>query len=168
MSKGVIWSIVGVVVVVAAVVLAVIFIPGNSGNKTTIKKTSQNKSLSTAQKTAAINKIKTNFTTFFASSTTMQERESLLQNGSQFAQPMQAEFTQLGSQNPSVTINNVELTDDTTAKVDYTVNLNAQPVLKNQTGEALLINGTWMVSDSTLCQLFSLSGQTPSICNNVH
>ena len=162
MSKSTIWSIAGIVVVIVAVVLIIIFVPNGSSSK---KPT--NSSATNTKNTAIINTIKANFASFFAANTTMSERQALLQNGSQFAQPMQAEFTALAGQKPSLTINSVSLSNATTAQVNYTVNLNGQPVLKDQKGEALEVNGKWLVSDSTLCQLFSLSGSTPSICKNI-
>lgn len=165
MSKSAIWSIVALVIVIAGVILAIIFIPGSGKNKANNKTT--NSSLTASQKAADAKTIKSNFSTFFAAATPMSQRESLLQNGSQFAQPMQAEFTQLGAQNPSITINSVSVTSANVAKVDYTVNLNGNPVLKNQPGEAVKVNGKWLVSDSTLCQLFSLGGQQPAACKNI-
>lgn len=164
MTKKTILPLIGGVVVVVVVILALIFVPSKNNNNNSAKK---NHGLSSAQKTADTNDIKTNFQTFFALSTTMQTREALLQNGSEFAQPMEQEFNQLDNEKPSVSISSVDLKNSTTANVVYTVDLNGQPVLKDQTGEALLINGSWKVSDSTLCQLFALGGQTPSICNNV-
>lgn len=166
MSKSAIWGVAALVVVVVAVVLVLIFVPGSKTNKSTTK--TNNATLSSAKKTSDIKSIDSNFSTFFAVSTPMAERESLLQNGSEFAQPMQSEFSQLDNEKPSVTINSTTLSTSTSAKVVYTVDLNGQPVLKDQAGESLLISGVWKVSDSTLCQLFSLGGSTPSICNNAH
>ncbi len=98
----------------------------------------------------------------------MAERQKLLQNGSQFAQAMSGEFTQLSNEAPSVIINSASLTNATTLKLNYTVELNAQPVLPNQNGEALKIGGVWQVSDATFCQLLSLAGTPPTVCSNVH
>lgn len=166
MTKSAIWSIVAIVVVAAAVVAVVLLVPGKS-NSPKSSSTSSN-TLTSSQQNAATTKIKNNIQTFFAASTPMTTRENLLQNGKQFAQPMQAEFSQLANQKPSVIINNVSFPNKTTAKVNYTVDLNGQPVLKNQTGEALFIDNNWLVSDSTLCQLLSMGGSTPTICNGTH
>ena len=161
MSKQSIWGIVVAVVVVVAVVLVVVLVPAKTSSPT------NSNTLSAAQKTADSKTVETNFKTFFAINTTMSQRESLLQNGSQFAQPMTAEFTQLVNEKPSVTVNSVTFTNKTTAKVIYTVDINGQPVLKNQTGQSVLVNNTWKVGDSTLCQLLSLGGSTPAVCKNV-
>jgi len=164
MSKSAMWGVAVLVVVVVAVVLVLILVPGSKTNKSTTK--SNNAASSSSKNASDVKSIKSNFGTFFAVSTPMSVRERLLQNGSEFAQPMQSEFSQLDNEKPSVSISSVDLTTTNAAKVFYTVDLNGQPVLKDQTGEALLISGVWKVSDSTLCQLFSLSGTTPSICNN--
>jgi hypothetical protein len=153
--------------IIVAVVLLVIFVPSKSNkDKSTITKA--NLSLSAAQEASAIKEIKANFITFFAKDTPLGKRELLLQSGSKFAQPMQSEFKQLGTQNPSITINSVNFKTNSSADIYYTIYLDGQPVLKNQIGGALLIGKIWKVSDSTLCQLFSLGGKSPSVCNNVH
>jgi hypothetical protein len=166
MSKSATWSIVAIIVVVAAIIAIVLTVPNN---KTSTKSsTTTTTSAATKQKEANTKAIEANMKTFFAANTTMQQREALLQNGSQFAQVMQGEFAQLNSQKPSVVINSISYPNSTTAKVNYTVDLNGQPVLKDQSGEALLINNTWKVSDSTLCELLNMGGQAPSICKNIH
>lgn len=185
MSKSTMWSIAGGVVILAAVVMLIIFVPAskNKNSNNTVSKvanTSANKgansttktnkstSQSASQQATETSTIKANYTNFFAKNTSMQQRQTLLQNGSEFAQPMQNVFQQLGSDNPSVTINSVTLKNNSTANVNYTVYLNGQPVLKDQVGGAVLVNNVWQVSDATICQLFSLGGQSPSVCNNVH
>lgn len=166
MTKSAIWSIVAIVVVAAAVVAVVLLVPGKSSSPT--KTSSNSNTLTSVQQNVATTKIKSNIQTFFAASTPMTTRENLLQNGKQFAQPMQAEFTQLSTEKPSVTVNSVSFPNKTTAMVNYTVDLNGQPVLKNQTGESLYIGNNWLVSDSTLCQLLSMGGSAPAICTGTH
>ncbi len=161
LSKSSLWSAIVFAVVVIALVLVIIFVPNSTKNK---NNPPSNASLSSSQKTAAIQAALTNFNKFFSLSTPMTERQALLQNGSQFAQIMNSEFSQLSSESPSVVVNSSSLTDASTLKVDYTVNLNGQPVLQNQSGEMLKLNGTWQVSDSTLCALLSLGGSVPAVC----
>lgn len=165
-SKSILWSTIAVVVVAVAVIAVVLLVPGNKTNNSTTTGTVSN-TLSASQKSQATAKIKSNIQTFFAASTPMQTRINLLQNGKDFSQVMQAEFTQLANQKPSVTVNSITFPNKTTAKVNYTVYLSGQPVLKDQTGEALLIDNNWLVSDSTLCQLLSLGGTAPSICKGM-
>jgi hypothetical protein len=154
MSKSLMFTVGGAIVVL--LVLLVVLIINNSNNKT----------LSTSQQTAAKQQIETNWKKFFAAPTSLQGRESLLQNGSNFSQVIQGEFTALASQASSATISNISFPNKTSANVEYTVDLNGQPVLSNQSGEALLVNSSWLVSDSTLCHLVSLGGNRPAVCQN--
>ncbi|MGH7234277.1 MAG: hypothetical protein ACREF7_02425 [Candidatus Saccharimonadales bacterium] len=162
LSKSTLWSILALVVVIIAVVLIIVLVPNNNKNN------GSNNSLSSSQKTADTQAATANFKKFFTISTSMSERQSLLQNGAQFAQSMNAEFAQLNNESPSVSINQSSLTNSTTVKVTYTIDLNGQPVLSNQSGEVLKINGVWKVSDATLCTLLSLGGSAPAACNNAH
>ena len=165
MSKTTLTSTIALVLVIVAVILVALFMPNN---KTTTSSKSTSKTLSSSAQTAAIQAAEVNFKSFFSANTTMAERQKLLQNGSQFAQAMSGEFTQLSNEAPSVIINSASLTNATTLKLNYTVELNAQPVLPNQNGEALKIGGVWQVSDATFCQLLSLAGTPPTVCSNVH
>jgi hypothetical protein len=162
MSKSTIWSIVTFAIVVLAIILIIIFVPNNKTNKT------NSNNLTAAQKAADATSIKDSYVTFFAANTAMSTRAALLQNGSQFSQAMQGEFSQLANEKPSVTLNSVNVTNPSTASVNYTVDLNGQPVLKDQNGSAVKVNGKWLVSDLTLCQLLGMAGQSPSICKNIH
>jgi len=58
----------------------------------------------------------------------------------------------------------VTLVSSTTARVVYTITLGGQPALKNQTGTAVRVGGTWKVSDKSFCALLSLEGTKPSVC----
>lgn len=137
-----------VVIIVIAVVLGIVLSNNNSSNNTAANK----------------QQITTNWQQFFNYSTSLSQRESLLQNGSQFASVIQTEFSALGSAKPSAVVNSIDITNSSTAKVVYTVKLDGQPVLNGQTGQALLINNTWKVSDSTLCGLLAEDGLKPAVC----
>jgi hypothetical protein len=147
-------SILIIIVIVVVLVLTVGKKPNNSSAPTGSKATADK-----AQITKA-------WQTFFSLSTSLAQRENILQNGSQFTQSINSEFKALGSASPSVSISSIKLTSSSAANVVYTVDLNKQPVLSNQSGQALLISNTWKVSDSTFCQLLSLGGAKPQVCQN--
>jgi len=168
MSKSAMTSLVSLVLVVIAVIVVLLVAPTKTTNSTTNKTKIASNTLSSSQKSSDSKTIENNIKLFFASNTSLSERESLLQNGSQFVKIMQTDLAQLNSQKPSVSIANITFPNKTTAKIIYSVALNGQTVLKNQTGESLNINHQWVVSDSTLCQLLSLGGKAPSACNNIH
>jgi hypothetical protein len=49
----------------------------------------------------------------------------------------------------------------TTAKVTYDILLSGTPVLTNQSGSAVLQDGTWKVSTTSFCGLLTLNGTKP-------
>lgn len=151
---------IGAVIVIIIVAIVVVLLTRN-------KHSNNSSSFTTQQMNADKQQITTNWQKFFAGSTSLQDRERLLQNGNQFAQTMQAEFSQISSQSPSATVNSISFINSSSANVYYTVSLSGQTVLSNQKGGALLVNNTWVVSDATLCQLLSLGGSKPSVCQGV-
>jgi len=156
-SNKVVLTIVGLVVVIAIVVALVVRNHSNSATKTPTP----------AQASADKQKIEANWKAFFSASTSLSNREKLLQNGSSFSQPIQTEFSALSTQKSSAVVNSISLVNSTSANVLYTVELNGQPVLSGQQGQALLVNNSWVVSDKTLCTLLSLGGSNPPACKNL-
>ena len=157
-KRNIIYVVIGLIIIAVAVVVVVLVVRhDNSVN---------NKNVQTAQTNAAISQIKSNWQAFFAASTGQAQRQKLLQNGSQFSQAIQQEFTALGAQKTSVTISSVKL-NGSSAAVVYTVSLNGQPVLNNQNGSAVRVNNVWLVSDATFCQLLGMGGSAPSFCQNI-
>src|ERR1039457_5717297 len=96
-SNQTVLTTIGLVIIVAIVVIVVLLIRNNH-SKTTIQ------SLTPAQTNAAKQQIETNWKNFFAASTSLQGREKLLQNGSNFSQPLQTAFASLSSQASSADI----------------------------------------------------------------
>lgn len=125
-----------------------------------------NNTLTAAAKAADKTQITANWEKFFNYSTSLSGRESVLQNGKQFASIVQSEFNELGAAKSSVKVNSITVNSTTKATVDYTVDLNGQAALTGQTGTALKENGNWVVSDSTLCGLLAMAGSKPSVCAN--
>jgi hypothetical protein len=151
------WLIEGLmaIVIIALVVVVILVDKNHNSNKG---------GLSLAAQNSAKQQIKANWQTFFAYSTPLNTRESLLENGSKFSQPINSEFSALSSAQSSATVTSVSLVGSTSANVVYTVDLNKQPVLTNQKGQALKVNNQWVVSDSTLCGLLSMAGSKPTVC----
>ncbi len=143
-------------IVVAAVVVVIILVVNNNSSKT----------LTPAQQTSAKQQIEANWQDFFAYATSQTGRQNLLQNGGTFSQVIKTEFTSLATAKSSAVISSVKFPSKTTANVVYSVDLNGQPVLTNQNGQALLINNVWEVSDGTLCNLLKQSGNSPTICKS--
>lgn len=149
-------AVVAVILVIIIVLVIVMVVRHKNANSVA--------SLTPAQQASAKAQIDTNWKTFFGPTASLQTRESLLQNGSEFGQIITSEFTALGQESFSSTINSTTLTSTTAANVVYTGILGGQVVLKNEAGSAIKVNGTWKVSDATLCELLALDGSKPSVC----
>ncbi len=50
------------------------------------------------------------------------------------------------------------------ARVTFTIYVNKQAMLRNQTGYAVNTNGKWQVAEFTFCQLLTLEGSAPAEC----
>jgi hypothetical protein len=149
-------GIVSVLVVIIIVIVLVLVVRHKDKNSVS--------SLTTAQISSAKAEIDSNWKTFFGPTASLQTRENLLQNGSQFAQIISSEFAALGQESFSSAINSTSLTSTTAANVVYTGTLGGQVVLKNEAGSAVKVGGVWKVSDATLCQLLALDGSKPAVC----
>jgi hypothetical protein len=149
-------GIVSVLVVIIIVLVLVLVVRHKDKNSVS--------SLTPAQVSSAKARIDSNWQTFFGPTASLQTRENLLQNGSQFAQIISSEFAALGQESFSSTINSTTLTSTTAANVVYTGTLGGQVVLKNEAGSAVKVGSTWKVSDATLCQLLALDGSKPAVC----
>ncbi|GAA2156521.1 hypothetical protein GCM10009760_57570 [Kitasatospora kazusensis] len=104
--------------------------------------------------------ITTNWQKFFDPTTPLTAKAALLQNGDQLM-PLLQGFSQdprVGQVKAQVT--NVTFTSPTDATVTYTLSLQGTVVEPAASGRAVLDNGTWKVSSSTLCGLVTLSGAT--------
>lgn len=119
-----------------------------------------------AEQQAKVAKIKDNWQTFFNGQTPTGQRVGLLQNGQQYAAVVDKLSQTKMAQATTVTVTNVDLKGNT-ATVTYTINVNKKPELKNRTGEAVLVDNTWKVSDEAFCGLMQLYGNVPPNCPKV-
>lgn len=117
----------------------------------------------------AVAQITKNWNTFFSSGATTSQRESLLENGTQFAPALSA----LGSIPVTSKVDSVVLNSGTRATVTYSLNALGQTVASGQKGSSVLQNGTWKVGDDVLCGLLTqgkaagMVSSVPSVCNSV-
>ena len=118
-------------------------------------------SASSAEKTIAAN-----WTAFFSPKTPVDQRVSLLQNGSTFASLIKAQASSSLASQASAEVTKVTVTSSSQATVIYTVLLAGTPALKNQKGVAVYQDGTWKVGLASFCGLLTQenSGKTPSAC----
>lgn len=110
--------------------------------------------------------ITTNWEAFFNASTPTAKRISLLQNGQKFAAAIAAMSGGLAA-TASAKVNSVTVTSPTQATVKYDILISGTTALPNQTGVAVLTNGTWQVGDASFCSLLGMAnnGKAPSVCS---
>ncbi|TQF01595.1 hypothetical protein E6W39_04240 [Kitasatospora acidiphila] len=111
-----------------------------------------------ADTAAATQQITQNWQSFFSPSTPITAKAGLLQNGTQLLPVLQSFANDPRVGQISAQVTNVQFTSATMATVTYNLSLQGQTVQPNAAGQAVLENGTWKVSDSTLCALVAQAG----------
>ncbi|MFR9799970.1 hypothetical protein ACL02U_29355 [Streptomyces sp. MS06] len=107
---------------------------------------------------AAEQQVKKDWQTFFDPASSLQQKQDVLENGDRMAPVLQAfSGDQRGGQ-VQANVTAVEFTSPTQATVTYDLTLNGATALPNASGTAVLQDGTWKVSASTLCALVAMSG----------
>jgi len=101
---------------------------------------------------------------FFAGSTPASTKILLLQNGQQFAAVINAQAGTALAKGTTATVTSVTQASPTTALVQYSILLGGKPALQNQTGEAVLVSGSWLVGEPSFCALLALEGSKLPAC----
>ena len=112
-----------------------------------------------AGKTAATTQITAVWTTFFNAATPDATALSDLEDGSTLQQAFAIGRKAAKKQQivESAKVKKVDFTSPTAATVTYDLLSSGSPVLSDATGDALLVNGKWVVAKHTFCQLVQLS-----------
>jgi hypothetical protein len=118
-----------------------------------------------AYSTSTESVIAANWTAFFNPKTPVAKRISLLQDGQQFAAIIKSQASSGLAAQASAKVIKVTLVSATQARVIYTILENGKPALSNQTGIAVLQNGTWKVGIASFCSLLALEngGKTSTL-----
>jgi hypothetical protein len=112
-------------------------------------------------------RIAANWTTFFSGNSGPVQRVSLVEDGSVFLPIFEASD---GSTIPvEATVIKVMMVSPTHADVRYAILEDGQPAMPAQTGVAVLVNGHWLVSTATLCNLLASENSgnrsdLPAVC----
>ena len=118
--------------------------------------------------------ITANWKTVFNGSAPIAKRIALVQDGSQVAAFVEAQAkTSFGqaAAGSTATVSSVTITSPTQATVHYEVLLLGTPLLKNQVGAAVYVDGVWKVGIASFCGLTYLefpkgSPQLPAVCQS--
>lgn len=139
---------------------------GSSGGNNTADKTTPSPSTTTASApanapadpAAAKQQITTNWQKFFAPDTPEATAASLLQNADKLQQALAiAAKAKTGGTKTSANVKSVTFTSPTEATVTYDLLVNGTVALAGSTGKAVLVDGTWKVSQTTFCTLTALA-----------
>lgn len=114
--------------------------------------------------------IKADWTAFFAASTPMSRRITLLEDGSAFAAVIRTALSSPLAKGVSAQVSKVTVSSPTSATVVYSVIDDKVLVLRNQSGTSVLENGLWKVGVSSFCGLLRLedtgsSSSLPTACS---
>jgi hypothetical protein len=123
---------------------------------------------------AAVAVITANWKTVFNGKAPLTRRLALVQDGSQVAAFVEAQAkTSFGqaAAGSTATVSSVIITSPSQATVHYEVLLLGTPLLKNQVGTAIYLNGIWKVAIASFCGLAYLeypkgSPKLPAACRS--
>jgi hypothetical protein len=113
--------------------------------------------------------IAANWEAFFSAKTPVSKRVTLLQDGTTFQSIIRAQAGSGLAALATAKVTNVTVNSPTQATVKYEILVSGTPELKNQTGTAVLENGTWKVGVGSFCGLLAIenAGKTsglPAAC----
>jgi ABC-type glycerol-3-phosphate transport system substrate-binding protein len=140
----------------------------DGGDDAATTTTEADETTTTVDEAAATEEITQNWESFFNNALPLDERVNYLEDGDQLQPLVEQQAQILGEQASQATaqVDNVTVNDDGTADVEFQVLLSGQPVLPS-TGTAVLVDGQWLVSKTTLCDLIALAGTTPEECADI-
>jgi hypothetical protein len=141
-----------------AVVALAVTVSACGGNSPSSSNTSKPATSASANASGtAVSQITANWETFFSPASSVSKRVSLLQDGTQVQSAVQSLLGSSFASQASAKVTNVTVNSPTQATVTYNILLSGKPVLKNQTGTAVLENGIWKVGVSSFCSLAALA-----------
>lgn len=116
---------------------------------------------SSSSDAAAKAAITANWTAFFSNKTSVAKRVSLLQDGSQFASIISKQAGSGLAASASAKVVSVGMVSSSQALVKYDILAAGSVALPNQSGVAVLQDGTWKVGVQSFCGLLGLEGLKP-------
>lgn len=151
-------------IVLACGVAAGVAACGSSGNAAAPATPAASSPAASAGGSAA-QQIKANWIAFFSAKTPTAKRISLLQDGQAFAKVIRSQAGSGLASQASAKVTKVTLVSSKQAKVGYSILVSGQPALSNQTGVAVLQDGTWKVGVASFCGLLTVEngGKTTSL-----
>jgi len=120
-------------------------------------------SSSPSSSSTASAQVKANWQTFFKGSTPVATRVALVQDGTQLRAILVGESNSGFARGLSANVTKVHISSPTTATVTYTIVLGGVQ-LTSESGQAIKVGGTWLVSIQSFCGLLAAQHVTPPVC----
>ncbi|MET9829988.1 hypothetical protein ABZ078_11845 [Streptomyces sp. NPDC006385] len=141
---------------------------GGGGNATpptpTVERTERSPAATApADVGAAETEIKQNWAKFFDPKTSLEDKQTVLENGDRMRPVLQAFSGDERGGQVQAKVSKVEFTSPTEANVTYDLTLKGATALPNASGTAVEQDGTWKVSAKSLCALVQMSGNASPI-----
>jgi hypothetical protein len=112
---------------------------------------------------AEADNIAASYVMFFDGSRAVADKVGLLENGQQYASQLESLAASANGKALSIAINSLGSISASVAEVRFTLLVNGQPAHSEQTGKAVLQDGTWKVAAETFLAVQTLiQGFTPS------
>jgi hypothetical protein len=126
--------------------------------------TSPSPSASSGSSSSAVAEITANWKEFFAGTSSAARKVALLQNGQKFAAIIRAQANSPIAKGTQAAVSAVVVVSPAEATVTYSILIDGQVALSNQTGQAVLQSGVWKVGSTSFCALLALEGQQVPFC----
>ncbi|MFJ5308847.1 hypothetical protein [Streptomyces sp. NPDC088350] len=123
-----------------------------------VERTTSAPATAPADPAAATTRIKANWKKFFDPATSTRDKQAVLENGDRMGPVLKAFSGDKRGGQVQADVQKVEFTAPDKATVTYSLTLNGATALPNASGTTVQQDGTWKVSDNTLCALVALSG----------
>ncbi len=142
--------------IAGVLVLVGLLVAAGCGSKSSATTPSPSPTAASAQA-----QITANWEKFFNGATPAADKIALVQDGQQFASTIQAQAKSPLAQSSGASVMAVKLTSPNTATVTYAITVGGATAIGGQKGQAVLVDGVWLVSAKSFQQLLKLeAGQT--------
>ena len=128
-----------------------------------VERTTSAPATAPADRAEAEAEIKQNWQKFFDPKTSVEDKQTVLENGDRMAPVLRAFSGDARGGQVQAEVTKVGFTSATEADVTYTLTLKGATALPDASGSAVEQDGTWKVSAKTLCALVQLSGNASPV-----
>lgn len=135
----------------------------SSSSSTAASSAAATSSAAAAADPATTEAITTAYETFFDGQAPIEERTKYVENAAVFGPVLQGMVANPQAANTGAVVQEVTLDGEDKALVTWDLTMDGNPVLPGQSGEAVLVDGTWVVAGVTFCTVLAVQGSGEAI-----